>query len=112
VNQTDHRVNVAIVGDSMVKHLNSSKLHKGSKRNVQVQTFRGANVADMNTSANNHVNFHAVPRNKGVAEIEVVISEVIIRLTIKTLGTKFKELNHKLLQICNNNKYMGTYNPL
>jgi hypothetical protein len=70
VNQTDHRVNVAIVGDSMVKHLNSSKLHKGSKRNVQVQTFRGANVADMNTSANINVNFHAVPRNKGVAEIE------------------------------------------
>ena len=42
-----NRVNVAVIGDSMVKHLNPSKLRKGTKHNINVQTFSGANVADM-----------------------------------------------------------------
>jgi lysophospholipase L1-like esterase len=38
-------------------------------------------------------------------KLKIVISEVIIRSDNPSLGTKVKELNHKLLQVCNNNKW-------
>jgi lysophospholipase L1-like esterase len=38
-------------------------------------------------------------------KLKIVISEVIIRSDDPSLGTKVKELNHKLLQVCNNNKW-------
>jgi hypothetical protein len=45
--QSGNRVDVAILGDSMLKFINPSKLRKSSKRNVLVKTFPGAKVNDM-----------------------------------------------------------------
>ena len=41
-NQIGRPVKVAIVGDSMIKYVNPSKLRKSIKQNVHVQTFPGA----------------------------------------------------------------------
>ena len=45
--QRPNTVDVAILGDSMIKFINPSKLRKSLKRNVMVKTFSGANVHDM-----------------------------------------------------------------
>ncbi|CAB4016736.1 Scavenger receptor cysteine-rich type 1 M130 [Paramuricea clavata] len=46
-NQCRDPIDVAILGDSMIKFINPSKLRKSLKRNVMVKTFPGANVDDM-----------------------------------------------------------------
>ena len=46
-NQIGRPVKVAIVGDSMIKYVNPSKLRKSIKQNVHVKTFPGAKVSDM-----------------------------------------------------------------
>ena len=43
----DRHVDVAIVGDSILKYVNLAKLRKSLKQNVNVKTFPGAKVADM-----------------------------------------------------------------
>ena len=45
--QSKSHVNVAIVGDSMLKYINSGKLRKSLNQNLLTKTFLGAKVADM-----------------------------------------------------------------
>ena len=45
--QSKSHVNVAIVGDSMLKYINSGKLRKSLNQNLLIKTFPGAKVADM-----------------------------------------------------------------
>ena len=47
--QSRHRkpVNMAILGDSMLKYVNSAQLRKNTKANTQIKTFPGAKVDDM-----------------------------------------------------------------
>jgi hypothetical protein len=51
-NQIGRPVKVAIVGDSMIKYVNPSKLRKSIKQNVHVKTFPGAKVSDMHHYVN------------------------------------------------------------
>ncbi|CAB3997380.1 Scavenger receptor cysteine-rich type 1 M130, partial [Paramuricea clavata] len=46
-NQRRNPIDVAILGNSMIKLINPSKLRKSLKHNVMVKTFSGANVGDM-----------------------------------------------------------------
>ena len=131
--ETGHRLNVAIIGDSMVKHLNPSKLRKGTKHNINVQTFSGANVADMRyyvkpTISRSpdylllHVGTNDLKRQtpqqiagsistlcqeivKESPNTKIVLSKVITRSDDSSLDSKIKELNCKLSQVCHNNKW-------
>ena len=128
-----NRVNVAVIGDSMVKHLNPSKLRKGTKHNINVQTFSGANVADMRYFVRPaisrspdylllHVGTNDLKRQtpqqiagsistlcqeiaKDSPNTKVVLSEVITRSDDSSLNPKIKELNYKLPQVCQNNNW-------
>ena len=128
-----HRVNVAVIGDSMVKHLNPSKLRKGTKHNINVQTFSGANVADMRYFVKPaisrspdymllHVGTNDLKRKtpqqiagsistlcqeitKESPNTKIVLSEIITRSDDSSLVPKIKELNGKLSQVCQNNKW-------
>ena len=131
--ETGHRLNVAIIGDSMVKHLNPSKLRKGTKHNINVQTFSGANVADMRyyvkpTISRSpdylllHVGTNDLKRQtpqqiagsistlcqeivKESPNTKIILSKVITRSDDSSLDSKIKELNCKLSQVCHNNKW-------
>ncbi|CAB3983169.1 Hypothetical predicted protein [Paramuricea clavata] len=124
--ETGHRLNVAIIGDSMVKHLNPSKLRKGTKHNINVQTFSGANVADMRYYVKPaisrspdylllHVGTNDLKRQtpqqiagsistlcqeivKESPNTKIVLSKVITRSDDSSLDSKIKELNCKLSQ--------------
>ena len=128
-----NRVNVAVIGDSMVKHLNPSKLRKGTKHNINVQTFSEANVADMRYFVKPaisrspdylllHVGTNDLKRQtpqqiagsistmcreiaKDSPDTKVVLSEVITRSDDSSLNPKIKELNCKLSQVCQNNNW-------
>ena len=131
--ETGHRLNVAIIGDSMVKHLNPSKLRKGTKHYINVQTFSGANVADMRYYVKPaisrspdylllHVGTNDLKRQtpqqiagsistlcqeivKESPNTKIVLSKVITRSDDSSLDSKIKELNCKLSQVCHNNKW-------
>ena len=45
--QSKSHVNVAIVGDSMLKYINSGRLRKSLNQNLLIKTFPGAKVANM-----------------------------------------------------------------
>ncbi|CAB4029708.1 Scavenger receptor cysteine-rich type 1 M130, partial [Paramuricea clavata] len=124
--ETGHRLNVAIIGDSMVKHLNPSKLRKGTKHNINVQTFSGANVADMRyyvkpaiSRSPDYLLLHVgtndlkqqTPQQiagsistlcqeivKESPNTKIVLSKVITRSDDSSLDSKIKELNCKLSQ--------------
>jgi hypothetical protein len=131
-NQIGRPVKVAIVGDSMIKYVNPSKLRKSIKQNVHVKTFPGAKVSDMHhygkptlKQAPDYLVLHvgtndlkqSSPRqistslaNLGqeiqtsVPTTKLIISEVIMRNDDPQISAKVKEVNSKLLQVCKNNK--------
>ena len=132
-NQIGRPVKVAIVGDSMIKYVNPSKLRKSIKQNVHVKTFPGAKVSDMHhyvkptlQQAPDYLVLHvgtndlkqSSPRQistsianlgqeiqKSVPTTKLIISEVIIRNDDPQISAKVKEVNSKLLQVCKNNKW-------
>jgi lysophospholipase L1-like esterase len=117
----------------MVKHLNPSKLRKGTKHNINVQTFSGANVADMRYYVKPaisrspdylllHVGTNDLKRQtpqqiagsistlcqeivKESPNTKIVLSKVITRSDDPSLNSKINELNCKLSQVCHNNKW-------
>ena len=134
--QTYHhpRPNVAIVGDSMLKHLNPTQLRRSTRSfNTQIKTFPGAKVSDMEyyvkpTLARtlDHLILHvgtndvrqSTPQEitnaismlgqqikKELPTTNLAISEVITRNDDPSLNTKITELNTKLSQVCTNNKW-------
>jgi hypothetical protein len=132
-NQIGRPVKVAIVGDSMIKYVNPSKLRKSINQNVLVKTFPGAKVSDMLhyvkptlKQAPDYLVLHvgtndlkqSFPRQistsianlgqeiqKSVHTTKLIISEVIIRNDYPQISAKVKEVNSKLLQVCKNNKW-------
>jgi hypothetical protein len=132
-NQIGRPSKVAIVGDSMIKYVNPSKLRKSIKQNVHVKTFPGAKVADMHhyvkptlKQAPEYLVLHvgtndlkqSSPRqiSTSIANLgqeiqniapttKLIISEVITRNDDPQISAKVKEVNTKLLQVCKNNKW-------
>jgi predicted transcriptional regulator len=126
-------VDVAIVGDSMLKYVNPSKLRKSLKRNVNVKTFPGAKVVDMHhyvkPTLNNspdylimHVGTNDLKQNsphqismsitnlgqeinRKYPTTKLIISELITRNDDPQINTKVKQVNTKLLQVCTNNNW-------
>ncbi len=132
-NQIGRPVKVAIVGDSMIKYVNPSKLRKSIKQNVHVKTFPGAKVSDMHhyvkptlEQAPEYLVLHVGTNDlkqsssrqistsiaklgqeiqKNAPTTKLIISEVIIRNDDPQISAKVKEVNSKLLQVCKNNKW-------
>lgn len=128
----DRHVDVAIVGDSMIKYVNPAKLRKSLKRNVNVKTFPGAIVADMHHYVKPTLNYapdylimhvgtndlkqsspHQISTsianlgqeiNKKFPTTKLIISELITRNDDPQINTKVKQVNTKLSQVCTNNK--------
>jgi lysophospholipase L1-like esterase len=134
--QTYHhpRPNVAIVGDSMLKHINPTQLRRSTRSfNTQIKTFPGAKVSDMEyyvkptlARTPDHLILHvgtndvrqSTPQEitnaismlgqqikKELPTTNLAISEVITRNDDPSLNTKITELNTKLSQVCTNNKW-------
>ena len=134
--QTYHhpRPNVAIVGDSMLKHINPTQLRRSTRSfNTQIKTFPDAKVSDMEyyvkptlARAPDHLILHvgtndvrqSTPQEitnaismlgqqikKELPTTNLAISEVITRNDDPSLNTKITELNTKLSQVCTNNKW-------
>ena len=131
--QAVHRANVAIIGDSMLKYINPSKLRKNSNHSVRVRTFPGARIDDMKhyvkpTLASGpdylvlHVGTNDMKQSspqqisgnisslgqeimKTLPETNLIISGVITRTDDSNLTTKVNEVNAKLSQVCSNNKW-------
>ena len=127
------RPNVAIVGDSMLKHINPAQLRRRTGSfNIQFRTFPGAKVHNMEyyvkptlARALDHLILHVSTndeRQSSAQEINAIsmlgqnikkelptmnlaISEVITRNDDPTLNAKIMELNAKLSQVCTNNKW-------
>ena len=128
------RPNVAIVGDSMLKHINPAQLRRSTRNfNTQIRTFPGAKVSDMEyyvkptlARAPDHLILHVGTndvRHSSVQEItnaistlsqnikkelpttNLAMSQVITRNDDPTLNAKIMELNTKLSQVCTNNKW-------
>ncbi|CAB3993600.1 Hypothetical predicted protein, partial [Paramuricea clavata] len=127
--QTYHhpRPNVAIVGDSMLKHINPTQLRRSTRSfNTQIKTFPGAKVSDMEyyvkptlARTPDHLILHvgtndvrqSTPQEitnaismlgqqikKELPTTNLAISEVITRNDDPSLNTKITELNTKLSQ--------------
>ncbi|CAB4016163.1 Scavenger receptor cysteine-rich type 1 M130, partial [Paramuricea clavata] len=127
--QTYHhtRPNVAIVGDSMLKHINPTQLRRSTRSfNTQIKTFPGAKVSDMEyyvkptlARTPDHLVLHvgtndvrqSTPQEitnaismlgqqikKELPTTNLAISEVITRNDDPSLNTKITELNTKLSQ--------------
>ena len=130
----DRHIDVAIVGDSMLKHVNPAKLQKSLKRNVNVKTFPGAKVADMHhyvkpmlTYAPDYLIMHVGTNdlikqssphqismsianlgqeiNKKFPTTKLIISELITRNDDPQINTKVKQVNTKLSHVCTNNNW-------
>ena len=128
------RPNVAIVGDSMLKHINPAQLRRSTRSfNTQIRTFPGAKVSDMEyyvkptlARVPDHLILHVGTNDvrhssaqeitnvismlgqnvkKELLTINLAISEVITRNDDPTLNAKIMELNTKLSQVCTNNKW-------
>ena len=131
--QRRNTVDVAILGDSMIKFINPSKLRKSLKRNVMVKTFSGANVHDMkhyikptmeknpdylilhagtndlkySTSKEISVSISMLGQEieKNSPETKLIISEVILRFDDPSYMPKIEDLNVRLKQVCANNNW-------
>ena len=131
--QSKIQVNVAIVGDSMLKYINSGKLRKSLNQNLLIKTFPGANVADMQhyvkpTMAHApeclilHVGTNDLKESssrqistsianlgleikKKLPKTKLMISEIIMRKDDPQINMKVKEVNSKLSQVCTNNNW-------
>ncbi|CAB4002379.1 Hypothetical predicted protein, partial [Paramuricea clavata] len=134
--QTYHhpRPNVAIVGDSMLKHINPTQLRRSTRSfNTQIKTFPGAKVSDMEyyvkptlARTPDHLILHvgtndvrqSTPQEitnaismlgqqikKELPTTNLAISEVITRNDDPSLNTKITELNTKLSQFKNYNSH-------
>ena len=132
-NIREQKPNVAIVGDSMLKYINPSKLRKSTKCNIQVKTFPGAKVSDMKhyikptlsrtpdclimhigtndlknsspSEISSSISSLGQEIRKEVPNTNLVISEVIIRNDDPSLNVKISELNKNLAQVCANNNW-------
>ena len=132
-NIREQKPNVAIVGDSMLKYINPSKLRKSTKCNIQVKTFPGAKVSDMKhyikptlsrtpdclimhigtndlknsspSEISSSISSFGQEIRKEVPNTNLVISEVIIRNDDPSLNVKISELNKNLAQVCANNNW-------
>ncbi len=97
-------------------------MRKGTKHNINVQTFSGANVADMryyvklaisrspdylllHVGTNGSISTHCQEIVKESPNTKIVLSKVITRSDDSSLDSKIKELNCKLSQVCHNNKW-------
>ena len=127
--QTSQYPNVAIVGGSMLKHINPAQLRRSTTSfNTQIRTFPGAKVSDMEyyvkptlARAPDHLILHVGTNNvrqssaqeitnaismlgqnikKELPTMNLAISEVITRNDDPTLNAKIMELNTKLSQVC------------
>ena len=131
--QRHNTVDVAILGDSMIKFINPSKLRKSLKRNVMVKTFSGANVHDMKhyikptmEKKPDYLILHAGTNDlkystskeislsismlgqeidKNSPETKLIISEVIPRFDDPSYMPKIEDLNVRLKQVCANNNW-------
>ncbi|CAB4000157.1 Hypothetical predicted protein [Paramuricea clavata] len=119
---------VAILGDSMLKQINARRIQQGMKHKIDVKTFPGAGIKEMNhyvkptlLTAPNKLILHvgtndlqrmtpdellthvqklgeSITRENG--NIELVLSEIITRNDDKTLADKVNEYNKGLAQLC------------
>lgn len=124
---------VAILGDSMLKHVNTRKIQHGIKQKVVVKTFPGAGVEDMNhyikptlltqpskliihvgtndlqRNTPNEILTHVRTLGEGVMQdnkdIELVLSEIIMRSDKETLANKVNEYNRGLDQLCSEHNW-------
>ena len=128
-----HHSKIAIVGDSMLKYLNSTKLRQNLRKNVLVRTFPGAKVKDMKHYVQPtlstppetlvlHVGTNDLSQ-KSVQEVlqdltslgqsictdspttKLVISGIIKRTDNSNLTSKVSELNATLRQVCTTNNW-------
>ena len=118
---------IAILGDSMIKGINSRKLQHGLKQKVIVKTFPGAHVADMThyvkpTLASNpaevilHIGTNDL-KNKSPStllktvdnlgemiteskDVKLTLSEIITRCDDETLADKVNIYNELLANLC------------
>jgi hypothetical protein len=119
---------IAVLGDSMLKHINARRIQQGMKHKVVIKTFPGAGVEEMNhyvkptllTTPNKlilHVGTNDLQRktpdellthvqvlgqkiNRENRDIELVLSEIITRKDDERLANKVNEYNKGLAQLC------------
>ena len=121
---------IAVLGDSMLKHINARRIQQGMEHKVVIKTFPGAGVEEMNhyvkltllTTPNlnklilhvgtndlqrktpdellTHVQVLAQKTNRENRDIELVLSEIITRKDDERLANKVNEYNKGLAQLC------------
>ncbi len=121
---------IAVLGDSMLKHINARRIQQGMENKVVIKTFPGAGVEEMNhyvkltllTTPNlnklilhvgtndlqrktpdellTHVQVLAQKTNRENRDIELVLSEIITRKDDERLANKVNEYNKGLAQLC------------
>ncbi len=119
---------IAVLGDSMLKHINARRIQQGMKHKVVIKTFPGAGVEEMNhyvkptilTTPNKlilHVGTNDLQRktpdelltrvqvlgqkiNRENRDVELVLSEIITRKDDERLANKVNEYNKGLAQLC------------
>ncbi len=112
-----HRSKIAVIGDSMVKYLNPTKLRQNLKKSVLVRTFPGAKVVDMkhyvqptlSTSPETLV-LHVGTNDLGQKSAQDVLEDLInlgqfITTDDPNLTPKVSEINAKLRQACITNNW-------
>ena len=124
---------VAIVGDSMIKHLNPRKLRNATNKRISIKTFPGATTNDLTyyvkptlkTQPNNvviHVGTNDLkkgsPENvinslvklgksitQDLESVNLIFSSVITRTDDSNMTEKVKQYNNMLIEVCSQHRW-------